>query len=241
MSSLHLDAEDEPRSRMSATSRANSVRFDETANQNHFSHSSRPSMDLMSRTSSGLGGFSLNERTASHKSEGRASSAHSIRSAASGRASLNLDTTYGLGDYGRSPMEHPGLAPGLAWLGSVPAIIRCWMNTNFKHDALLYAAVCTGSFKSFLDMRLVRKLGFEEHVNTGDDGSTIKLPVYFPEAVHHPASSRSSSPAPQLPALTVDFQVVSKLGKMTTRASRSSSVLMCFELTVPTFCSLRIA
>lgn len=193
---------------MSATSRANSVRFDETANQNHFSHSSRPSMDLMSRTSSGLGGFQLNERTASHKSEGRASSVHSIRSAASGRASLNLDTTYGL-DAGRSPLDHPGLAPGLAWLGSVPAIIRCWMNTNFKHDALLYAAVCTGSFKSFLDMRLIQKLGFEESISAGEDGlSTVKLPVYFPEAVHHPASSRSSSPAPQLPALTVDFQVV---------------------------------
>ena len=142
----------------------------------------------------------MNERTASHKSEGRASSVHSIRSAASGRASLNLDTAYGLGDSGRSPMEHPGLAPGLALLGSVPAIIRCWMNTNFKHDALLYAAVCTGSFKSFLDMRLIRKLGFEEQVNAGDDESTIKLPVYFPEAVHHPASSRSSSPAPQLPS-----------------------------------------
>ena len=194
---------------MSATSKANSVRFDETANQNHFSHSSRPSMDLMSRTSSGLGGFSLNERTASHKSEGRASSVHSIRSAASGRASLNLDTTYSLADSGRSPLDHPSLAPGLAWLGSVPAIIRCWMNTNFKHDALLYAAVCTGSFKSFLDLRLTRKLGFEDSITNSDEGlPTVKLPVYFPEAVHHPASSRSSSPAPQLPALTVDFQVV---------------------------------
>jgi hypothetical protein len=83
------------------------------------------------------------------------------------------------------------------------------MNTNFKHDALLYAAVCTGSFKSFLDLRLIRKLGFEDSISNSEEGlPTVKLPVYFPEAVHHPASSRSSSPAPQLPALTVDFQVV---------------------------------
>lgn len=208
MSSLHLDAEDEPRRAMNANSRANSVRFDETANQNHFSHSSRPSFEFTSRTSSGLGGFQLNERTASHKSEGRASSAHSIRSAASGRAnSLNLDTTYGLSD--RSPLDTPALAPGLLLLGSVPAIIRCWMNTNFKHDALLYAAVCTGSYKSFLDLRLIQKLGFENNISTNEDGiRTVELPVYFPEAVPHPASSRSSSPAPQLPTLTVDFYVI---------------------------------
>ncbi|KAK3704359.1 hypothetical protein LTR37_013912 [Vermiconidia calcicola] len=210
MSSLHLDAEDEPRRGMTAASRANSVRFDETANQNHFSHSSRPSMDLMSRTSSGLGGLQMTERSASHKSEGRASSVHSLRSAASGRAnSLNLDTTYGLGDSNRSPFDTPGLAPGLLLLGSVPAIIRCWMNTNFKHDALLYAAICTGSYKSFLDLRLIQKLGFEGIVATSDDGSrNVQLPVYFPEAVPHPASSRSSSPVPQLPTLTVNFQVV---------------------------------
>ncbi|KAH9827650.1 UCH-domain-containing protein [Teratosphaeria destructans] len=211
MSSLHLDAEDEPRSRgMGATSRANSVRFDESANQNHFAtHSTRPSMDYMSRTSSGLGGFQLSERTSSHKSEGRASSVHSLRSAASGRAnSFNLDTSYVLSDPNRSPIEVPGFAPGLLLLGSVPAIIRCWMNTNFKHDALLYAAVCTGSYKSFLDLRLIQKLGFEHQILTEDDVRTVNLPVFFPEAVPHPSSSRSSSPAPQLPTLTVSFQVV---------------------------------
>ena len=211
MSSLHLDAEDEPRRGISANSRANSVRFDETANQNYASHSSRPSMDIMSRTSSGgLGGLQMTERTASHKSDGRASSVHSIRSAASGRAnSLNLDTTYSLSDANRSPLNNPGLAPGILLLGSVPSIIRCWMNTNFKHDALLYAAVCTGSYKSFLDLRLIKKLGFEENVSTKADGvRMVELPVYFPEAVPHPASSRSSSPAPQLPTVTVAFQVV---------------------------------
>ena len=211
MSSLHLDPEEEPRSRGNgAASRANSVRFDETANQNHFSHSSRPSMDYVPRAGSGLGGLSMNERTTSHKSEGRASSVHSMRSAASGRAnSLNFETTYGMGDSSRSPLDTPVLAPGLLLLGSVPAIIRCWMNTNFKHDALLYAAVCTGSYKSYLDIRLIQKLGFDDDIVRDDDGApTVELPVYFPEAVPHPTSSRSSSPAPQLPTLTVNFQVV---------------------------------
>lgn len=210
MASFHLDADDEPRRGLGANSRANSVRFDETANQNHFSHSSRPSVEFLSRASSGLGGLQMTERTSSHKSEGRASSQHSIRSAASGRASsLNLDTTYGIGEPGRSPLETPALAPGLLLLGSVPAIIRCWMNTNFKHDALLYAAVCTGSYKSFLNLSLIRKLGFENEIASNSDGvKTVELPVYFPEAVPHPASSRSSSPVPQLPTLTVDFQVV---------------------------------
>lgn len=210
MSSLHLDPDDEPRRGLGANSRANSVRFDETANQNHFSHSTRPSVDFMSRTSSGLGGLQLAERSTSRKSEGRASSQHSIRSTTSGRAnSLNLDTSYGLADSNRSPLGNPSLAPGLLLLGSVPAIIRCWMNTNFKHDALLYAAVCTGSYKSFLDLRLIQKLGFEDSIATNEDGiRSVELPVFFPEAVPHPASSRSSSPAPQLPTLTVDFQVV---------------------------------
>ncbi|QIX01093.1 hypothetical protein AMS68_006610 [Peltaster fructicola] len=208
MSSLHLDADEEPRRIMGASSRANSVRFDESANQNHFSHLSRPSFDYLSRTSSGLGGLTMGERSASHKSDGRASSAHSVRSAASGRAnSLNLDTTYAAGDSSRSS-DTPALAPGLAFLGSVPAIIRCWMNMNFKHDALLYAAICTGSFRSFLSISLIHKLGFEELITTDEQGSRrVELPVYFPEAVPHPLSSRSSSPAPQLPSLTVSFHV----------------------------------
>ncbi|KAL1305867.1 hypothetical protein AAFC00_004017 [Neodothiora populina] len=208
--SLHLDADDEPR-RMGATSRANSVRFDESANQGHWSHASRSSMDFLPRSTSSLGGIAMNERTSSHKSDGRASSVHSVRSAASGRASsLNLDTAYALPDTLRSsPLDTPGLAPGLLLLGSVPAIIRCWMNTDFKHNALLYAAICSASHKSHVDLRLLRKLGFEDRiVDTSSGGRTIDLPVYFPEAVPHPTSSRPSSPAPQVPTLTVEFNVV---------------------------------
>lgn len=209
MSSLHLDAEEEPRRALGSASRANSVRFDESANQNHVSHLSKPSLDYLSRTSSALGGLGLGERSTSHKSDGRASSVHSIRSGASGRAnSLNLDTAYGAADSSRSSQELPSIAPGLLLLGSVPAIIRCWMNLKFTHNALLYAAVCTGSYKSYVSEDLVHKLGFEEHIEEHDEGNkTIELPVYFPEAVPHPGSSRPNSPAPQLPVVTVHFEL----------------------------------
>lgn len=200
--SLHLDAEDEPR-RLGATSRANSVRFDESAK---WPHASRNSLDL-SRTSTGLpglGGHPLFERASSHKSDGRQSSAG--HSAVSGRAnSLGLESTTVLST---APMQPPGLAPGLFILGSVPSIIRCWLTMNWKHEALLYAAVCTGSYKSFLDRRLIEELDLLEQVSQDINGDyKVKIPVYLPEAVPHPSSSRSSSPAPQLPTITVDFTV----------------------------------
>ncbi|KAF2481616.1 hypothetical protein BDY17DRAFT_252697 [Neohortaea acidophila] len=210
MSSLHLDADDEPRRGLGAASRANSVRFDETANQNHFSHSTRPSSEYMSRTSSsGLGGLQLTERSFSHKSEGRASSQHSIRSAASGRASsLVLEHPYGVRDPSRQSPDTFAVAPGLLLLGCTPAIIRCWMNTNFKHDSLLYAAVCTASHKSLLNLRLIRKLGFETCITTNEEGvKMVGLGVYFPEAVVLP-SNRPFTPAPRLPSMRVDFHVV---------------------------------
>lgn len=210
--SLQLDADDEPR-RIGASSRANSVRFDESANQGHWAHPSRSSIDIIPRTGSSLSAHPMIERTYSHKSDGRQSSAGiSVHSATSGRAnSLGIDTPFsGLG--GASPLETPGLAPGLFMLGPVPSIIRCWLTTSFKHDSMLYAAVCTGSYGSFLDQRLVDHLDLSTLVRQDGDTSKLKLPIYLPEAVTRgrAASSRSNSPAPQLPSLTVDFTVVDK-------------------------------
>ena len=146
----------------------------------------------------------MSERSYSHKSDGRQSSAgQSIHSATSGRA--NSLTGFGM----NTSVEPPGLAPGLFILGSVPAIIRCWLNTNFKHDTLLYAAICTGSYASYLHPELLHRLGFQDQITVNDEGERkIKLSVYLPEAVPLTASSRSSSPAPQLPSLTVDFNVI---------------------------------
>jgi ubiquitin carboxyl-terminal hydrolase 4/11/15 len=145
----------------------------------------------------------MSERSYSHKSDGRQSSAgHSVHSMASGRA----NSLTGLGP--SALMEPPGLAPGLFILGSVPAIIRCWLDTSFKHDTLLYAAVCSGSFMSFVDFCLVEQLGLQDQVYKTDDGTPkIKISVYLPEAVPITGSSRSNSPAPQLPSVAVEFTV----------------------------------
>lgn len=199
---LQLDVDDEPR-RLGATSRANSVRFDETANHGHWAHASRSSMDFIPRTGSGLGGHALSERSYSHKSEGGKSSA--AQSVTSGRA--NSLTGYGLS----MPPEPPGIAPGLFVLGPVPAIIRCWLNTEFKHDTLMYAAICSGSYASYLDARLIDRLGFTDRINTDANGvRKLSLPVFFPEAVPMFPSSRSSTPDPQIPFMTVDFTVLKR-------------------------------
>lgn len=209
MSTLQLESEEEPR-RLGPASRTNSVRFDESANQGHWAHPSRSSLDFAPR-SGASSGWAMHERSSSHKSEGRASSVHSIRSAASGRASsITLDNGFGFGDSARSPIDTPILAPGLLVLGTVPAIIRCWMNADFKHDALLYAAICTGSHYSYIDMSLLQKLGLADSVrsNEDDDVPTVSLPVHLPEAIPHPASSsRCASPVPQLPTVTVKFHI----------------------------------
>ncbi len=157
----------------------------------------------------------MTERSSSHKSEGRQSSAASARA-----NSLRIDTGYLLGPAANSPIEPLGPPPGLFYLGSVPSIIRCWLNTNFSHDSLLYAVICTGSYKSFLDSRLVEQLGLANLLRQDAIGeSTIKIPVYLPEAVVQQPSSRSSSPAPQLPTLTLDFSVVSA-GQQSTEDKR---------------------
>ncbi|KAH6625711.1 hypothetical protein C7974DRAFT_361139 [Boeremia exigua] len=210
---LQLDADDEPR-RVGTTSRANSVRFDETANHGHWAHASRTSLELLPRSSSSLGGHALSERSYSHKSDGRQSSAgQSVHSVTSGRA--NSLTSYGPA----TPVEIPGLAPGLFILGSVPSIIRCWLDTNFRHDTLLYAAICSGSHTSYLDLHLINHLEFQDQITRSDDGTRkIKLTVYLPEAVPILTSTQSESPAPQLPSITVEFTVVDEYDEATPKA-----------------------
>ena len=201
--SLHLDSEEEPRR---GASRANSVRFDERALHGHFS---RPSTDnLPLRTGSGLGSHPMTERSSSHKSDGRQSSAgQSVHSVQSARAS-----SFGLESRPLSatvPAFVPlGPPPGLLILGPVPSIIRCWLTMSFSNETLLYATICSASYKSIIDIGLVSKLGVDDDVVESRDGERIlKLPVYLPEATIQQSSSRSNSPAPQLPTINVDFTV----------------------------------
>lgn len=153
----------------------------------------------------------MTERSSSHKSDGRHSSAgqstHSARASSFGFETRPLSAAV-------APFVPSGPPPGLFILGPVPSIIRCWLDTKFSNDSLLYAAVCTGSYRSMLDSCLVSRLGFEDQITTNHQGERIlKIPVYFPEATIQQPSSRANSPAPQLPVLTVEFSVHSFLMK----------------------------
>lgn len=154
----------------------------------------------------------MTERSSSHKSDGRQSSAgQSVHSAQSARAS-----SFGLDSRPLSatvPSFVPlGPPPGLFILGPVPSIIRCWLSTTYSNDSLLYAAICTASYKSVLDLNLIYQMGVEEKISENRHGErVIKLAVYLPEATIQQSSSRSVSPAPQLPTMTVEF-VIQDLG-----------------------------
>ncbi|KAI1457269.1 hypothetical protein F4805DRAFT_458024 [Annulohypoxylon moriforme] len=219
LGSLHLDAEDEP-ARRGAASRANSVRFDESALQgSSWAQNGRHSGDFGPiRPGSGLGSHNMMERSLSHKSDGRHSSAghsvhsiHSHHSVASGHgSSLGIDTTFTPGGQDDdSPIAIPEPPPSLFVLGSVPSIIRCWLTANFAHDTLLYADVCTGSQKSVVEFSLIKELDLVDDIHRDLDGvHRIRLPVYLTEATVSQPSSRGMSPAPQMPSLTCTFEVV---------------------------------
>ncbi|KAL4913294.1 hypothetical protein BDW62DRAFT_192958 [Aspergillus aurantiobrunneus] len=200
--SMGLETEDEPRR---GTSRANSVRFDESAIHGYYGQTNRSTSELPIRTGSGMGSLPLSERSLSHRSDGRqSSSGHSHHSARTNSLGLETASRMTGSIMSDSPLIPP---PGLFLLGPVPAIIRCWMTTNFSNDSLLYAAVCSGSYQSWLGYSMVQKLGLEDQLVQEVDSQYIKLPMYLPEASVHQASSRPSSPAPQVPSLTIRFLV----------------------------------
>ena len=155
------------------------------------------------------------ERSFSHKSDGRHSSAghsvHSFHSVASGRtSSLGLDLLLGSSrdDDDDSPVDITGPPPGLLFLGSVPSIVRCWLTTQYAHDTLLYAVVCSGSQKSTVDYALLKELDLLKETHRNINGVLrITIPVYFAEATVAQSHSRSSSPSRQVPYITVDFEV----------------------------------
>lgn len=143
---------------------------------------------------------SLIERTSSHRSEGRQSSTHSARLNSMGseaRASAVASAA----------LTPAGPPPGLFILGPLPSIIRCWLDNNYSNETMLYAAVCTGSYKSTVSSRLVDRIGRGDDIRTEGGERRLKIPIYLPEATISESSSRSISPAPALPAITVDFIV----------------------------------
>lgn len=212
ISSLHLPPTEEEPVRRGAASRANSVRFDESAlhGSGWGGQSNRQSGEFV-RPGSGLS----MERSFSHKSDGRHSSAgQSVHSLHSGRASsVGGDASFGGDRDDDSPLSIPEPPPGLAALGSVPSIIRCWLTNNFAHDTLLYADVCTGSRRSTIEYPLLRALDMTDDVETDHDGvPRITLPVYLAEAIvtQHATRSRSPSHEIHIPSMTTTFEVIGK-------------------------------
>ncbi|KAH7188481.1 uncharacterized protein B0J16DRAFT_94845 [Fusarium flagelliforme] len=212
LGSLHLGPAEEEPVRRGAASRANSVRFDESAlhGSSWGGPANRHSGDFGPvRPGSGL----MMERSLSHKSDGRHSSAghsvHSHHSVASGRASsLGLDNNFAVGDDDDDSFEIPGPPPALFVLGTVPSIVRCWLTPNFGHSTLLYADVCSGSQKSTVDYSLLRELDLVDEIQRDVDGiHRVRLNVYFAEALSTHHGSRSSSPRPPVPSITVLFEV----------------------------------
>ena len=205
LGSLHLEPDDEPIRRAAAASRANSVRFDESAN---LAQSARSFNDIGPfRPGSSL----MMERTYSHKSDGRHSSAghsvHSVHSVASGRgSSIGLDTNFMTGGNNQdSPIDMPEPPPVFYVLGSVPAIVRCWLTKDFANNTLLYAAVCTGAQKSTIDFSLIKELGLDDLVYREVDSTfKIHLQTYLAEAI---PATKSADPVPQIPFLAVNFEV----------------------------------
>lgn len=206
MTNLSLHDDDE---RRRGASRANSVRFDESAN-NHYGSSSRQSVDLLPlRTGSGLGSHPLSERSLSHRSDGKGS-----MSGLSMRAnSFGLEQSRLLGSMTSSPKTPGNPPPAFYVLGPVPAIIRCWLTETFSNDSLLYAAACTGSYASSITTSLVHRCGLDDQTFEENGLRKIKLPIYLTEATIHQSSSRSASPAPQVPTLTAKFVVVDSMAE----------------------------
>ncbi|POR37212.1 Uncharacterized protein TPAR_02587 [Tolypocladium paradoxum] len=212
LGSLHLGPAEEEPVRRGAASRANSVRFDESAlhGSSWGGQSNRHSGEFgPMRPGSGL----MMERSLSHKSDGRHSSAghsvHSHHSVASGRASsLGLDTNFAAGDDDGSSFDIPAPPASLYVLGTVPSIIRCWLTTNYAHDTLLYADICTGSQKSTVDLSLVKELDLLDEVERDVDGVYhARMNVYLAEAVVTQHNGRNGTPSGSVPSMTVLFEI----------------------------------
>lgn len=198
---LPLDPDEE---RRRGTSRANSVRFDESAN-NHYGSAARQSVELLPlRTGSGLGGHPLSERSLSHRSDGKGS----LSGVPMRANSFGLEQSRLLGSITSPPKAAGNPPPAFYVLGPVPALIRCWLTETFSNDSLLYAAACSGSYASCISTSLVRRCGLDNEAFEENGVQKIRLPVYLTEATIHQSSSRSASPAPQVPTLTAKFMVV---------------------------------
>ncbi|KAF8466595.1 hypothetical protein BDZ91DRAFT_157552 [Kalaharituber pfeilii] len=196
---LPLDEVDVPRR---GASRANSVRFDESAIQNHWAPESQSSSEYMpARSTTGIG--PLMERTLSYKSDyksdGRQSSMRSFDNFSMAGSEHDCSLPSALRPRDIIECNTPSA------FDSAPAVIRCWLGMDCSYDSILYAVICTGSSKSWIDSSLVSRCGFKEKIWKENGEERISLSLFLGSA-SVPAEVISSHTT--LPRLKIEFTVV---------------------------------
>jgi hypothetical protein len=207
LSGLQLDEVDVPRR---GASRANSVRFDDSATTNHWIHDSPGTSDyfqVAQRPSNSIGGYEMTERSSSHKSDNRSDGRQSLRFFGDGFLSYDGET----GIFRPQTQDSDALdsclhRSAIPKMGPTPAVIRCWLDVASSFDPLLYAVVCTGSARSAIEMSLVTHLRLQDRVSQTSEGDKIEVSVYLPDAIMQ-QHSRITGPS-KLPRLTVEFMVL---------------------------------
>lgn len=149
-----------------------------------------------------IAGHPMTERSMSLKSDGRHSSMKSFDNASfyNGEMGNIFQPTPALATRSSSTPGHPREI-------HIPSIIRCWVDTSFALDAILYAAVCTGSSKSTIDHSLVLRYGLQEQVKDKDGESRIALSVFLPDAVTQQRPNNTITNG-QFPRIVTEFTVI---------------------------------
>jgi len=88
---------------------------------------------------------------------------------------------------------------------SAPVVIRCWLGMDCSYDSILFAMICTGSSKSWIDSSLVARCGFKDKIWTENGEERISLSLFLGSA-SVPTESISSHTT--LPRLKVEFTVL---------------------------------
>lgn len=197
---LVLDEVDVPRR---GASRANSVRFDESAIQNHWAPESHSSGEyLPARSNSGIGG-PLMERSLSYKSDyksdGRQSSMRSFDNFSMAGSEHDCTLPSALRPRDIIECNTPSA------YDSAPTVIRCWLGMDCSYDSILFAMICTGSSRSWIDSSLVARCGFKDKIWTENGEERISLSLFLGSA-SVPTESISSHTT--LPRLKVEFTVL---------------------------------
>lgn len=206
LSGLPLDEVDIPRR---GASRANSVRFDDSATTNHWIQDSPSTSDYFgNRTSNCLGGYAMTERSSSHKSDNRSDGRHSsVRSFGGDAISFEGEhVAFRPPTRGSDILDSCLHRTPVPKVGPAPAIVRCWLDTTSSFRPLHYAVICTGSAKSTIEMSLVTHLSLQDRIiRTLGNEPTIELPVFLPDGIVQ-QQSRITGPS-KIPRLTVKFLV----------------------------------